>query len=92
MGFRFRRRIKLVPGVTLNVSKSGITTTVGRRGASVTLGNGKRRYNVGIPGTGISYSAVEKAPAPPENLIEATLVRLLIMGLAIILFLVLVAR
>ena len=30
MGFRFQRRIKIMPGVTLNVGKHGVTTDVYR--------------------------------------------------------------
>jgi Protein of unknown function (DUF4236) len=59
MGFRFRRRIKLLPGISLNVSKSGISTSIGGRGAHITVGHGKVRETVGLPGTGISYSHVE---------------------------------
>lgn len=35
------------------------STSVGVRGASVTVGHGKTRTNVGIPGTGISYNTIE---------------------------------
>ncbi len=55
MGLRFRRRIKIIPGVHLNISRSGISTSVGVRGASVTLGKRGTYGNVGLPGTGISY-------------------------------------
>lgn len=34
MGWRFRKRIKIAPGVNINLSKSGISTTIGKRGAS----------------------------------------------------------
>jgi hypothetical protein len=61
MGFRFFRRIKIIPGVTLNVSKSGVSTSLGVKGAHVTLGNGKERATVGIPGTGMSYTEVTSA-------------------------------
>ena len=37
--FRFRRTIKVAPGVRLNVGKTGISTTVGVDGARVTTGN-----------------------------------------------------
>lgn len=56
MGFRFRRRIKLLPGVHLNVGKTGVSTSIGRRGASVTLGKRGTSANVGLPGTGLSYT------------------------------------
>ena len=55
MSFRFQKRIKILPGLRLNVSKTGISWTVGTRGASVTARDGKLTGNVGIPGTGLSY-------------------------------------
>lgn len=55
MSFRFQRRIKILPGLRLNVSKTGISWTVGTRGASVTARDGKFTGNVGVPGTGLSY-------------------------------------
>jgi hypothetical protein len=59
MGFlRVRRSIKLLPGVRLNFSKTGASTTVGGRGAHVTYGYGKVRSTVGLPGTGMSYTNV----------------------------------
>ena len=57
MGFRFYRRVKILPGITLNFSKSGISTSVGVRGARLTFGKHGTRATVGLPGTGMSYSA-----------------------------------
>jgi hypothetical protein len=54
MGMRFRRSIKIAPGVRLNVSKSGLSTTIGPRGATVSVGPRGVYGNVGIPGTGLS--------------------------------------
>lgn len=59
MGFRFSKRIKIAPGVSLNLSKSGISTSLGPRGAKVTLGHGKRRTTVGLPGSGLSHTTTE---------------------------------
>jgi hypothetical protein len=56
MGLRFRRSVKLLPGVRLNFSGSGVTTTVGPRGARVTFGGKRTRVTTGLPGTGISYT------------------------------------
>lgn len=50
---RFRRRTKILPGVYLNFSKTGISTTVGPRGANVNLGKQGAFLNTGIPGTGL---------------------------------------
>jgi hypothetical protein len=37
LSLRFFRRIRLLPGVTLNVDKIGLSTSVGTRGAHVTF-------------------------------------------------------
>lgn len=55
MGFRFSKRISILPGVRINLSKSGASLSVGPRGASVTIGTQSVHGNVGIPGTGLSY-------------------------------------
>lgn len=67
MGFRFRRRISIGPGLRLNVSKSGISTSVGTRGAWFTTGHGKTRETVGLPGTGVSYTEQQSVGAPPGD-------------------------
>lgn len=54
MGWSFRKRVKIIPGVHLNVSKSGISTTIGVRGANVNISKKGTYLNTGIPGTGIS--------------------------------------
>ena len=53
MALFFRKRIKILPGVTLNLSKSGVSATVGRKGASVSVGKRGTYLNAGLPGTGI---------------------------------------
>lgn len=55
MSFRFFRRIKLLPGLRLNLSKSGVSLSAGVRGASVTVGPRGSYANFGVPGTGLSY-------------------------------------
>lgn len=55
MSLRFRRSVRLFPGVRLNFSRGGISTTVGVRGASFTLSSRGTYANLGIPGTGLSY-------------------------------------
>jgi hypothetical protein len=58
VGWRFRRTVKILPGVRLNLSRSGISTTLGPNGASINLGKRGTRTTVGIPGTGISHSSL----------------------------------
>jgi len=54
--FRFWRRMKLAPGVYVNLSKSGPSLSVGPRGAKYTVGARGRRVTAGIPGTGLFYT------------------------------------
>ncbi len=56
MGFRFRKIISVIPGVKVNLSKTGVSTSLGGHGATVNVGsNGKKLLTLGIPGTGLSY-------------------------------------
>jgi len=55
MAFRFQRRIRLAPGVRLNLSKRGLGLSVGPRGASVSIGPSGAHAHAGIPGTGLAY-------------------------------------
>jgi hypothetical protein len=55
MGLRFHRVFSILPGVRINVSKSGVSTSVGPRGADVNIGRHGVTTNAGIPGTGLSY-------------------------------------
>lgn len=50
---RFRRRTKLFPGVWINFSKTGISTTIGPQGANLNFNRDGTFLNTGIPGTGL---------------------------------------
>jgi Protein of unknown function (DUF4236) len=78
MGFRFSRRIRILPGLRLNLSKSGVSTSIGGRGAWLTFGKRGTRATVGLPGTGLSYSTTvapqrpvpDSAAARPEPAVD----------------------
>ena len=55
MPTRFRRSIKIAPGVKLNVGKKSGSISFGKRGASMNFGSRGIYGNIGIPGTGLSY-------------------------------------
>lgn len=56
MGLRFRKSIRLFPGVRINLSKGGVSASVGRPGATINIGRKGVRSTVGLPGSGLSYS------------------------------------
>ncbi|XEI31260.1 DUF4236 domain-containing protein [Aeromonas veronii] len=65
MGFRFRKSIKILPGVRLNLSNGSPSLSVGRRGASITFGSRGTYANLGLPGTGLSYRT--RLDRPPHS-------------------------
>jgi tetratricopeptide (TPR) repeat protein len=72
LAFRFWRRIRLAPGVTLNLSKSTASLSLGPRGAKYTISPRGNRATAGLPGTGLFYTVHDRkrtgrggpAPAP----------------------------
>jgi len=68
MAFRFRKTIKVLPGLNINLSKTGVSVSAGVKGAKVTVGKNGVRKTVGIPGTGLSWTDYQKhgnQPAAP---------------------------
>lgn len=56
MGLRFRKSVKIAPGVRLNFSKKSTSVSFGGKGARYTVSStGRKTASVGIPGTGLSY-------------------------------------
>jgi tetratricopeptide (TPR) repeat protein len=71
--FRFRRSIKLGPGVRLNLGKTGLGVSFGVRGARRSFHtSGRQTASVGIPGSGLGYvqtsSGGGRSSAPPAEL------------------------
>jgi hypothetical protein len=56
MPFRFRRSMKIAPGVRLNITKTGVSARLGPRGAGLTVGTSGTTVSSGIPGTGLHTS------------------------------------
>lgn len=56
MGLRFRKTITILPGVKLNIGKTGVSVSVGTKGLHANLHtSGKLTTTASLPGTGISY-------------------------------------
>ncbi len=64
MGFRFNRRVRILPGLRLNFGKTGASVSIGARGAWITFGKRGTQATVGLPGTGLSYTTMVKRAAP----------------------------
>lgn len=55
MAWRFQRRKRILPGVTLNFSKSGASFTLGGRWFKTNFGAHGQRHTFTLPGTGWSH-------------------------------------
>lgn len=66
MAWQYRKRVKVAPGVYMNITKNGISTSVGVRGASMTFGKNGTYLNTGIPGTGFYKRQRIGGPATPR--------------------------
>lgn len=60
MGFRFQRRITIVPGISINLGKRGASLSMGPRGCKTTISSRGVKHSCGIPGTGIRYETPYK--------------------------------
>ena len=57
MATRYRKSVKIAPGVKLNVGKKSVGLSVGTRGAHISANSsGRVTKTVGIPGSGLSYT------------------------------------
>lgn len=60
--FRFRRTMKIGPGIRINLNKKSAGVTFGVRGLKHTVNTkGTRTSSVGLPGSGLSYHNIETA-------------------------------
>ena len=72
--FRFRKTFSVLPGVKINLSKTGVSTSLGGKGATLNVGHGKRNVTLGIPGTGLSY----RTPATTQLVIVLVVVAVIV--------------
>lgn len=55
VSFRFRKSVKIAPGVKFNLSKSGGSLSLGGKGITANISSRGVRSTYSLPGTGISY-------------------------------------
>ncbi len=72
MGLKFHKRIKIAPGVKINITRKGISSvSLGAKGATVNLGKKGVNATTSIPRTGLSYTQkLSGGTSSKQNLIE----------------------
>jgi hypothetical protein len=89
VSWRLWRRVRLIPGLRANISRSGISLSIGHRGAWYTVGPHGRRVTLGIPGSGLFWTEHIPPAAPPHAWHRSAFVLVI---LAIGLFILLAGR
>jgi hypothetical protein len=100
MGLRLQRRIKVLPGVRINLSKSGVGFSVGGRGAHIGItAHGQHYTSIGMPGTGLSWREYQHKPAArrcdlcaPGHVHISPVVSIVLLSVAAVIVLLLLAR
>lgn len=68
---RFRKRVKIMKGLYLNFSGSGVSVSAGVKGLSLTFGKNGTFLNTGLPGTGLynrqKISGTSKKSTVPQQ-------------------------
>lgn len=68
MGWRYRKSVKILPGVKLNLNKNSTSVSIGGKGHHTTINSkGKVTRTIGVPGTGLYHTSTisnKKASRP----------------------------
>jgi hypothetical protein len=84
MTLRFYRRLSIIPGPRVNLSRSGPSFSIGHRGAWYTKG---RRATVGLPGTALFWTDHNSPASLVHTVHRVSLVALATIGIAVMLIL-----
>ncbi len=68
MPLQFRKRIKILPGVYVNLSKSGVSMSVGPKGLKYNIGPKGQYMTASLPGTGVYMR--EKIGGSPRSMMN----------------------
>jgi Protein of unknown function (DUF4236) len=80
MPLRFNRRF--TAGLfRVNVSRSGVSGSIGRRGAWLTIGRDRIRTSLGVPGTGLGWYSQQRVTAarPIRNILAIGFIVIVVM-------------
>lgn len=78
MGLRFRKSVKIAPGVRLNISKKSVGISAGVKGYRKSINsNGRVTTSIGVPGTGVSCVKTENLKSKKKKTVSAVFLPLL---------------
>ena len=72
MGLRFRKSVKIAPGVRLNISKKSVGISAGVKGYRKSINSsGMVTTSIGVPGTGVSYVKTENLKSKKKKTVSS---------------------
>lgn len=72
MGLRFRKSVKIAPGVRLNISKKSVGISAGVKGYRKSINSsGRVTTSIGVPGTGVSYAKTENLKSKKKKAVSS---------------------
>lgn len=72
MGLRFRKSVKIAPGVRLNISKKSVGISAGVKGYRKSINSsGRVTTSMGVPGTGVSYVKTENLKSKKKKTVSS---------------------
>lgn len=72
MGLRFRKSVKIAPGVRLNISKKSVGISAGVKGYRKSINSsGRVTTSIGAPGTGVSYVKTENLKSKKKKAVSS---------------------
>ena len=67
MSWRFRQSFKILPGLKLNLSKTGLSASIGGAPFTINMGTRGLMATASIPGTGISFRQRLSSASNPQT-------------------------
>lgn len=72
MGLRFRKSVKIAPGVRLNISKKSVGISAGVKGYRKSINSsGRVTTSIGVPGTGVSCVKTENLKSKKKKTVSS---------------------
>ncbi len=81
MGLRFRKILKVIPGVRINLAKKGASLSVGGKGLTYNIGRRGTRSTVGLPGSGVSWSTYKRSSGGIGSILWIAAIGLLVLAI-----------
>ena len=78
MSLRFRKTLRLAPGLRINLARKGASISVGGKGLTYNIGKNGTRSTAGLPGSGLSWSTYKRHSGGWSGIVWTLIIAILI--------------